>query len=300
MLLRSIAILASLFALVACTSQGAPSTPASSRSDASVALTYLGTAGWQVTDGAHVMLVDPYFSRIDVQDGNKPISPDERLIAQYAPARADGILVGHSHYDHLLDAPVIARKTGAMLVGTESTLNVARATGVDEARLRLAHGGESFQIGPFSVRAIRALHSLIGMPSTAIPRDVTLPMAADAYAEGGTLQYLVQVEGRRILFIGTANFIEGELEGIRPNVAVVAVGLREKIPDYSCRLMRALGRPGLVLTNHFDAHWEPLGPKQMNLGEKARASLAAFAGEVHACAPETKVVVPTHLQPIPI
>lgn len=34
-----------------------------------------------------------------------------------------------------------------------------------------------------------------------------------------------------MLFIGTANFIESELEGLRPDVAVVAIGLREKIPD---------------------------------------------------------------------
>ena len=58
--------------------------------------------------------------------------------------------------------------------------------------------------------------------------------------------------------------------------------------------MRALGRPRLVLTNHFDAHWEPLGPTQMSIDDGDRAGLAAFADEIHACAPETKVVVPTH------
>lgn len=33
---------------------------------AQVTLTYLGTAGWQISDGATVILIDPYLSRIIV------------------------------------------------------------------------------------------------------------------------------------------------------------------------------------------------------------------------------------------
>jgi len=302
MSLRSLLPLACALALAACTpSATAPSTPAPPpRSDAQVSLTYLGVAGWQVTNGAHTLLFDPYFSRVDVDNDSATILPNEALITRHAPAHADGILVGHSHYDHLLDVPTIAKRTGATVVGTESTMNVARAAGVEPSHLRLARGGETFDIGPFNVRAIRALHSLTGQPDAPIPANITMPMAASAYNEGGTLQFLVRFEGRTILFIGTANFVESELEGLRPDIAIIAVGLRDKIPDYSCRLMRALGKPRLVFTNHFDAHWKPLGPEQMSIGDKGQKSLDTFPDEVHACAPETKVVVPVHLQPMSI
>jgi L-ascorbate metabolism protein UlaG (beta-lactamase superfamily) len=261
-------------------------------------LTYLGVAGWQLTDRDHVLLVDPYFSRVHVESGTQTLSPDAAAIEAHAPPRADVILVGHSHYDHLLDVPAIAERTGAAVVGTESTANVLRAAGVTDDRITVARGGESLRFGPFSIQVVRGLHSLTGQATGSIPPGVRLPMGADAYAEGGTLQYLVHAEGRSILFIGTANFIEEDLRGIRPDIAVVAVGLREKIPDYSCRLMRTLGTPRLVFANHFDALWEPLGKKQMDIDEKARASLARFADEVHVCARSTKVIVPTHLQPI--
>jgi L-ascorbate metabolism protein UlaG (beta-lactamase superfamily) len=263
-------------------------------------LTYLGVAGWEMTDGAHTLLVDPYFSRLDVESDDVTIEPDSQAIAHYAPARADVVLVEHSHYDHLLDVPAVALATGAMVVGTESTFNVLRAAGVPERQLVVARGHERLELGAFSVRAIPGLHSLIGKDSAPIPRDVKLPMTAGQWAEGGTLQYLVHAAGRSVLFIGSANFIEAELTGLRPDVAVIATGLREKIPDYSCRLMRALGNPPLVLTDHFDAHWQPLGPKQMDIGDNGRASLAAFADEIHRCAPSTKVVVPAHLQPMSI
>ncbi len=269
---------------------------------AAVTLTYLGVAGWELRGGADALLFDPYLSRLPARDGMLLV-PDEKVIREHVPlgpGHSRVILVSHSHYDHLLDVPTIAKATGAEVVGTESTANVARAAGVAVGSLLVVHGGETFDVGPFSVHPIRALHSLTGQPTDTIGGDVTWPMKAEAFAEGGTLQYLVRFAGRSILFLGTANLVESELAGLRPDVAIVAVGLREKVPDYSCRLMRALGQPPLVLTNHFDAHREPLGPSQMHIGEEGRKDLASFADEVHACAPETKVVVPTHFEPIAI
>jgi len=292
------------FPLLACAKGPSPAQPNPSpaspggRSDASVSLTYLGSAGWQVADGAHSLLIDPYFSRIE--DEHPIALPDEAAIARYAPAHADAILVGHSHHDHLLDVPSIAKRTGATVVGSESTLNVARAAGVPEGRFILVRGGETFAIGPFSVHPVRGLHGITGGNLTGtIPRDIKLPMTTDEYAVAEVFQYLIRVEGRTIFVIGTANFIESEVQGLRPDVAIIA-GPADKVPDYSCRLMRALGRPPIVLANHFDNQWEPLGPKQMDNETERRANLARFEKEIHACAPNTKVVVPTHFRPISI
>lgn len=104
-----------------------------------------------------------------------------------------------------------------------------------------------------------------------------------------------ETAAHRILVIGSANFVANELDGLRPDIAVVAVGLREKIPDYTCRIMQATGHPRLVFANHFDAFWQPLGPHEMDISAGARADLERFADEVHACSPETTVVIPKHL-----
>jgi L-ascorbate metabolism protein UlaG (beta-lactamase superfamily) len=200
-----------------------------------------------------------------------------------------------------MDVPPIARATGAMVVGTDSTVRVARAEGLPDGKLVLAHGGESFDWPPFDVRPIPALHSLIGMSSAPIAQNVTLPMPASAWNEGGTLQYLVKTAGRRIFFMGTANFVVSEVAGAAPaDVAIIAVGLREKVPDYTCRLVRALGQPKLVLPTHFDAHRRPLGDHPPPYDAETREDLAHFADEVHACSPATRVVVPAYFEPIAI
>ena len=61
-----------------------------------MSIEYLGVAGWAVFDDAHVLLADPYFSRVHVADESVPLTSDLPTIARYAPPHADVILVSHS------------------------------------------------------------------------------------------------------------------------------------------------------------------------------------------------------------
>jgi L-ascorbate metabolism protein UlaG (beta-lactamase superfamily) len=269
-----------------------PSSSPVSASGPPPTLTYLGAAGWRLDRGEVTVLVDPFLSRPDLA---APLVSDPAAIAA-GPARAAAILVGHSHADHVLDVPAIARRTGAEVLGSESTARYARASGVAADHVITVRGGEDLEFGAFSVRVIPSLHSALDHKHTygasaQIPENVTLPLTFAGFAEGGTYAYLVRLGGRQILFLSTANFIERELEGIHPDVAVVATGLREELHDYSCRLMRVLGAPPLVITSHFDDWRHPPKPSR-ELDADTAADLAAFAAEIHACAPRTRVVVP--------
>jgi L-ascorbate metabolism protein UlaG (beta-lactamase superfamily) len=303
--------LAGLFAFgTVFAAMGCSRTPAAARAPAiphptdAVAVTYLGVAGWQLTHAGNTLLLDPYFTRASVGANWRPLLPDTDAIARFAPPTADVILVGHSHYDHLLDVPSIALRTAATVVGTASTLNVARAAGVPEARLQLAVPGRAFRFHTFSICPVASLHSLNGIPSVDIPRNVRHPLSARDYGEGGTLAYAIDVGGRSLFLLDTANFDDAALRslhpGLHPDVAVIATALREKITDYTCRLMRLLGDPPVVFPTHFDAHWEPLTAKETRLTDEQRADLAEFVQEVHACSPGTRVVVPEAFRPYPI
>ena len=251
------------------------------RRGAEVRLTHLGAAGWEITDGQRVILTDPYLSRLRYRsrfglldtpelpgDTRRAFGPDDELVSDTAAVdaritRADFILISHSHFNHCLDMPHIARKTGATVIGTESTIILARASGVPEAQLLALRGGEDYEFGALSIRVIPSLHSALN---------------GKHYHDGR---------------VGSMNYIEREVEGLRPDVALIAAARqRLEIHDYTGRLMRALGRPRLVFATHWDEQSLPYGaPQDQRLREAA-----LFVKEVKAVSPRTRVVLPRHFE----
>jgi len=280
-------------------------------------MTHFGAAGWSITDGETVFLLDPYLSRIrfqgrrfgpadatDVPDDPRPVvrikgvpQIDTETVDAHVP-RADYVMLSHSHFNHCMDVPYIAKKTGAVVIGTESTANVAMNGGVPLEQTLVVKGGEDFAFDKFSLRIIPSLHSAL---SCKLYRDFgTIPstrmrLTLDDYVEGGTLAYLLRFAGREILLFGSMNYIEREVDGLRPDIAMVASAPpRLDIHDYTGRLMRCLGKPPLVVATHWDDQGLPFGAPQ----DKALAQTSKFIEEVHAVAPQSKVVVPLHFQTV--
>src|SRR5437763_6967831 len=86
-----------------------------------IRVTYLGVNGFQFESTGHALLVDPYFSRVGLLPAalNQRIQSEPNRVAEglkHVRPRVDAILVTHAHFDHLLDAPEIVRRTHARLV----------------------------------------------------------------------------------------------------------------------------------------------------------------------------------------
>ncbi|HEX7048916.1 MAG TPA: MBL fold metallo-hydrolase [Longimicrobiales bacterium] len=285
---------------------------------APVTLTYLGTAGWQLTDGEVVILVDPYISRLPtsrfrgahwtrtgyVEDspGSAPVLKPDTAAVDAHIRRADLILIAHSHHDHLLDAPYIARRTGARIIGTETTSRLARAAGVPDSQVITVRGGEDYSFGSVSVKVIPSLHSAAGgmgyFDGRVARKDLAPPLRVTDFVEGGTLAYLVRIGGREVLFISSANYIEREIEGLRPDAAVVAIGARQYVYDYTRRLLAALGDPPLILPNHWDGYTLPYDDPRATGSEGILRGLEAFRQEVLRYSPRTEVRTPKYFEAI--
>ena len=282
---------------------------------AAIQLRHLGAAGWEITDGERVILLDPYLSRLRVtgqfgtyttpslpSDTRRVFGPDDELVSDTAAVdahvtRADFILHSHSHFNHTIDMPYIAKKTGATVIGTESTTNLARAGGVPEAQLISVRGGEDYAFGTFSVRVIPSLHSALNgkhfFDSSVVPRDFRGPRRLGTDVEGRTLAYLLRLAGYQILWFGSMNYIEREVAGLRPDVAMIAAARqRLEIYDYTGRLMRALGFPRLVLATHWDEQSFPFGAPQ----DERLHEAAVFVKEVKKVSPRTRVILLHHFE----
>ena len=284
----------------------------------SVRLTYLGTAGWEITDGKVVVLVDPYLTRLkDNTPNDRPapedtrpqinqvtlVAPDTAVIDAHIK-RADYILITHTHPDHTLDMSYIARKTGAIVIGRESTGNLARALGVPERQIKVVSGHDDLKLDGISVLVVPSLHGILRKPADPgappptprlFPANARPPFTINAYVEGGTLAYLLRIAGHQILIFGSMNYIESELTGLRPDIALVgAMPERANIDDYTPRVMRVLGDPPVV----FPTHWDRFNtPYELGQPQAAMDRVHAFMDEVKAASPTTRVILGEHLKP---
>ena len=145
----------------------APPVPALRKGE--LQLTYLGNAGWEITDGQKVVLVDPFltqFARWTPSGPAPEVGPDDPYPADTAlinahVKRADYIVITHGHSDHALDAGAISRRTGAVIIGHETAANLARAYDVPDSALITVIGGEDYEFGDFSLRVIPSIHSAL-------------------------------------------------------------------------------------------------------------------------------------------
>lgn len=120
-----------------------------------VTLDWLGCATFRLTIDNLVIFLDAYIDRV-------PSAPDVGLKAKEVD-RADYVLVGHSHFDHLAGAEVIAHNTGARVIGSNETARVlSQQAEVPADRLLRAQGGEHFRLNrDVTVRVFPSLHSCI-------------------------------------------------------------------------------------------------------------------------------------------
>jgi L-ascorbate metabolism protein UlaG (beta-lactamase superfamily) len=274
-----------------------------------ITLTYLGNAGWRIEDGRTVIVVDPYVTQFEHPRGfyastteddgaDEVLVPNAALIATHIP-KADYVLATHSHSDHMLDAPTLAKRTGATIIGSEGSANLARADGVPDKQLIIVKGGEDLEFGDFSLRVIPSVHSELFAKhynnsefAGPVAANLKAPLHESAYHEGGTFAYLLRIAGHQILITGGMNYIEREMQGLRPDIALIGSGAsRKDIYQYSARLMRALGDPPVVFPTHWDS-WAATSE------EKARREVDQFAAEIKAASPRTRVTIPDNFKPM--
>ncbi|MFJ6672432.1 MBL fold metallo-hydrolase [Actinosynnema sp. NPDC091369] len=227
-----------------------------------VGLRWLGVAGWELVVGGRRVLIDPYLSRLPVFDEDGKFIPDyplavrEELVDRHLGERPELVLATHGHYDHLLEIPYVVQKHGSRVIGTETHRHLLTAQGVPGDDVIVASGGEHLDFHGFTVQVFRSLHSQFGSYGYFAPGSLTAPPSPPTtisdLVEGGSLAYLVTAGDFSVLFLsGTANYVEREIAGLRPDVLVLGMSGHANVFDYTARALRAT-RPKLLIPSHHD------------------------------------------------
>ncbi|MGI9590851.1 MAG: MBL fold metallo-hydrolase [Myxococcota bacterium] len=266
--------------------------------EGSVTVRYTGTATLVFSDGDTTWMVDGWFSRpgpLRVLFGE--IEPDvaaiERGLARNAVERLSAVFPVHSHYDHAMDAPEVARRTGALLLGSESTANIGRGWGLPNGQIHAVADRKPLQMGRFTLTPIESRHfqfpdpamreRALGNPE--IREPLVPPVNTFDYRVGKA--YVLHVAHPRgtWLIVGSAGFVEGGLAGLQADVVFLGTGgLGSQTADYRESYWReTVGR--LAPTRVIPIHWDSLtGPIEGAFTGPVRAAGFLAAGSDDALA----------------
>lgn len=202
-----------------------------------VTVRYTGTSTLLFSDGETSWMIDGWFSRpglIELLFGE--IEPDleaiEYGLAQNEVDQLAVVIPVHSHYDHAMDAPEVAKRTGAMLLGSESTANIARGWGLPESQIQIAQNHQPVQFGQFTITLIETRHFQFPNPAVAeralgnpdIREPVIPPVPALDYRLGQPYAVHVSHPLGSWLIQGSAGYIQGGLEGYPSDVVFLGTG----------------------------------------------------------------------------
>ena len=220
-------------------------------------LDWYGCATFRLTVGSLVLFLDAYIDRIPEAAGTGLRADDID--------RADWIVVGHSHFDHLWGAERIAKRTGATIIGSHETMRIMEQEGVPLSQLLPVGGGERIRLSSeVTVAVYPSLHSCVWTPKGGMfqPDEVCLGDLRVTYQErmarlqevmqglaslgpevmehlqvsaqgvrgdGGSFVYLFETAEGSLLYQDTSGHWSGILHNLRPDVAILAAAGRGTI-----------------------------------------------------------------------
>ena len=264
--------------------------PANAPLPKGLTLTWLGTAGFRLAYQGTVVWIDPYLTRLPLADfvRRRVVASAPEIVAKWVDA-ADAILVGHTHFDHALDVPAIARATGAVAYGSASLQHLMALHG-EAARTIVVEAHRDYEVGPFRFHFVPSRHSKLqlglGIPfSGELTCDRADALIPQAYRCGQVWGILVEVAGVRFYHQGSADLVEDEIRDRDVEFFLCGISGRRFTDDYAARIIRRLS-PKVIVPMHHDDFFRPLGESPKF---SFNVNLTGFADEVHAATREPEI-----------
>lgn len=229
---------------------------------------FAGTSTLHFAAGETSVLIDGFFSRPGMlRVGTGRIAPDRAAVtaglARLGVDRLDAIACVHSHYDHALDAPLIAELTGADILGSVSTANLARGHGLPDSQIHVV-ADQSYSYGELTLTFLDSIHS----PGDRIPGTIDEPFTPPAsykkWKTGACYSIFLDHALGTVLVHASTNFVSGALAGHSADVVYLGTAMLGKLgdeffDDYWREVVVATGARR-VIPIHWDNFFKPADP----------------------------------------
>ncbi len=212
-------------------------------------ITYLGHSSFQLDDGVHKVLIDPFLS------GNPAAGKD--------PAEMDAkfIVLTHAHGDHIGDGIEIAKKNDGLIIAVNELANYVSEKGAKAHNMHIG-GGFNFDFG--RVKFTIAHHG---------------SSTDDGRYMGEPAGVVITIGGKKIYHTGdTGLFLDMKLIGERDKIDLMMAPIGDNFTMGINDAVKAVEfvNPGLAVPMHYDtfpvikADPHEFKRKVESIGKKAR------------------------------
>jgi hypothetical protein len=271
-------------------------------------LRWLGTSNFELAYHGKIVIMDTFYER--------PARTAALGFSVSDVKKADVILVGHAHSDHISDVAPVAAQTGAPVIGSAITTAEAVTLGVPKAQTITVVGNETLRYSDISIRPTHILHSTI--EASLIPALDALykvdapPLTAEQKAQSaavlargsrdpriiteGTMGFTFTFPtGFTIVWFDSVGDPNADERALASEVAPVDVAIFPWTPHPISETQLAytfqhlqLFRPGLFVPDHHDGIW----------GVWLDNGLAPLFMKIRDDLPATKFTEPLYRTPI--
>jgi L-ascorbate metabolism protein UlaG (beta-lactamase superfamily) len=254
---------------------------------------WLGVSGYRITCEGRTLYVDPYFTRVPLSYvlRRRPALPNRETIDDFLPPTEDvvGVLVGHTHWDHAVDAPEIARRYRCSAYGSGSMAALMRLHGLGELAVEV-EPYRTYELGPFEVTFVPSAHSKLVL-GLAVPFAGELTcdhldgLAPGAYRCGQVWGIHIAVAGITLYHQGSADLIDDAVRHRGVDVFLAGIAGRDFTDRYWERILPRLD-PATVVPTHYDNFFVSLRDEMELIGS---ARIADLEGEVRGVSGDVRV-----------
>jgi L-ascorbate metabolism protein UlaG (beta-lactamase superfamily) len=293
--------------------------PASTDPDA-LTIRWYGTSNYELNFRDRVVLLDTFYDRGPRMRG-VGFTPSE-------VTRADAVLIGHPHYDHMSDAAQVAVQTGAPVVIHPLGADVLTRGGVDPAKITSVTGrgeGDVLEFPEFTLRVIHGFHAELGHPEQQVSLKALIearqvwerdmgPVTTDEEAHAaavrergsmapevmteGTMCLVIDIDGYRIVYRDSGGPVSDEERAFfsaNPGCDLAIVGfvgrplVRRQLKEATMPLVETY-QPKIVMPCHHD----DLYPVFIDMATEP------LKMRVHEELPAASTVQPVYVEPVTV
>lgn len=264
---------------------------------------WLSVASLVLEDGETQILFDPMFTRAGLKHWLmlSELRSDEGLVSKIIKEqqleKLTAVFASHSHFDHVIDAPLFSKLTGAKFYVDESSERVAKAYKEPKITTQRITNLTKIQIGKFTITPIQRTHSPIRLldfdflPGP-VPEDFDFGLF-DYHVGDTWFYYIEHPEGKILIDQGSEPFLD-KLKPFTSDVNVVIQGIANRSSDDAIvKGYISVFKPTVFVPTHFDNFFfgfDPLAAISYLPGIK----MEDLMGKLRAAHPKVRVVSPEY------